>query len=131
MQLMKRIRRIQDALPELRRGAEEVLAAKQVRAPDVTASGYVYICLLSVASCVTSIGRASGRLRACLPPGPLGATQEVVAAMQDTVLSNAEQLASLQRAAGRSTASEAAAAAVMATATALGQWQTRCDTLMT
>jgi hypothetical protein len=31
MQLMKRIRKVQDALPALRREAEEVLAAKQVR----------------------------------------------------------------------------------------------------
>ena len=52
-------------------------------------------------------------------------TQEVVAVMQDTVLCNAEQLASLQRAAGRTAAAEAATA----TATALEQWQTRYDTL--
>ena len=45
--------------------------------------------------------------------------------MQDTVLCNAEQLASLQRAAGRTAAAEAATA----TATALEQWQTRYDTL--
>lgn len=38
MQLTKRIRRLQAAVPELRRGAEEVLAAKQVRAPAVSAS---------------------------------------------------------------------------------------------
>jgi hypothetical protein len=55
--------------------------------------------------------------------------QEVVAALQDTVLSNAEQLASLQRAAGRTAAAEAAAEAATATATALGQWQTRYNTL--
>jgi hypothetical protein len=54
MQLMKRIRRIQDALPELRRGAEQVLAAKQVR----HSSAYIYVCIHSVASCVASVARA-------------------------------------------------------------------------